>query len=75
MARLKREFEDIDALKNAVDWGDSGISGLMGDFASNWSVHREKLIGSLDAMGTSASECRSQTSCFDTKMQQQLTKK
>jgi hypothetical protein len=74
MGRLKSEFENIDAVKNAANWGDGGISSAMGSFASNWKIHREKVLGSMEAMGKSAAECASQTSCFDTKMQQTLTK-
>jgi hypothetical protein len=72
---LKREFSNIDALRHTADWGDGGIESAMGSFASNWSIHREKLMGSLDAMIKNAHECRTQTDQYDTSMAQHLTKK
>ncbi len=72
---LKREFGNIDAVQHATDWGDGGIESVMGSFASNWSHHRSKVVGSLDAMIKNAHEVRTQTDHYDTCMAQDLTKK
>lgn len=72
---LKREFSNIDAVKHSANWGDGGIESAMGSFASNWSDHRQKVVGSIDAMIKNAHECRTKTDDFDTGMAQHLTKK
>jgi hypothetical protein len=74
LTRLKSEFEQIDSVEDSANWGDAGIAAAMGSFASNWKDHREKLLGSIEAMGKSAYECRTQTIHFDTDMQRQVTK-
>ena len=72
---LKREFGNIDALRDSANWGDGGIGSAMGDFAGNWSDHRQKLVGSMDAMIKNVHETRTQTDQFDTCMAHDLTKK
>jgi hypothetical protein len=45
----------------------------MDDFAGNWSYHRGKIIGSMDALAKSVHEVRTQTGTFDTDLQNSLT--
>lgn len=72
---LKGQFDNIDVVAQAADWGDARIGSAMGDFAGNWKDHRAQLVSSMQAMAKNANECRTSTDTFDTKMQQQLTKK
>lgn len=69
---LKGEFDGIDAVPHAADWGDGGIASAMNDFASNWSVHRKKLMGSMESMAKHAGEVRTGTATWDTKMGQSV---
>jgi len=62
---LKAEFDGINAVPGAADWGDSGIAGAMDNFASNWSYHREKLVKSMDSMANQARDTRTATSQWD----------
>jgi hypothetical protein len=71
--RLTGEFEGIGSVPTATNWGDGGIAGAMGSFASNWQVHREKMIGSMEAMSANTQQCITQTSRYDDKMRQNLT--
>ncbi|MDR0346510.1 MAG: hypothetical protein LBI49_26000 [Nocardiopsaceae bacterium] len=72
---LKGQFDNINAVSQAADWGDPRISSAMGDFAGNWKDHRAKLVSSMQAMAKNANECRTATDKYDTGMQQQLAKK
>ena len=72
---LKREFEGINAVSHAADWGDGGIGSAMGDFASNWSYHRQQLMKSMDSMTKQVRETHVATNQWDAKNQQALTKK
>lgn len=71
---LKNEFNGIDAVPGAADWGHSGIASAMSDFAGNWSQHREKLVKSMHAMAGHARDTRTGTQQWDTKNQRELTK-
>lgn len=75
MNRLKGEFEGIDAVQHSADWGDGGIAGAMGSFASNWHIHREKMLGSMEAMAKNAGECMEQTRNLDGQLAHGLGKK
>lgn len=70
---LMNEFNGINAVPGAADWGDGGISSAMGDFAGNWSQHRENMVKSMSAMAGHARDTRTGTDQWDTKNQQQLT--
>lgn len=72
---LKGQFDSINAVPQAADWGDPRIASAMGDFAGNWSDHRAKLVASMEAMAKNANECRTATDQYDSKMQQYLTGK
>lgn len=71
---LKSEFDGIDAVPDAADWGDDRIASAMGDFAGNWNDHRQKLLASMDAMAKHARDTRTGTGHWDTQMAQQVTK-
>lgn len=72
---LKSEFDGLKAVPGAANWGDGGITSAMNDFATNWNTHREKLVKSMEAMSKHARDTRTGTEQWDTKNQQQLTKK
>lgn len=71
---LKNEFQGINAVPGAADWGDGGISSALGDFASNWTHHREKMVKSMHAMAGHARDTRTGTDHWDTQNQQKLSK-
>jgi hypothetical protein len=73
LTSLKSEFSNIDAVRHAANWGHSDIDSKMGSFASNWSHHRQKLLGSMDAMLKNVHETLTGTDQYDTKLQHQLT--
>lgn len=69
---LKSEFDGINAVPQAADWGDGGIASAMNDFAGNWSVHRKRLVASMESMAKHAGEVRTGTGQWDTQMGQQV---
>jgi hypothetical protein len=71
---LKSEFDGINAVPQAADWGHPSITSAMGTFASNWSDHRATMVGSMGAMAGHARDTRTGTSQWDTGMQQKLAK-
>jgi hypothetical protein len=71
---LKGEFDGIDAVPHAADWGDSGIAQAMDSFASNWSYHRDKLMKSMDSMAKQAHGTRTGTAEYDSNMAQEAGK-
>jgi hypothetical protein len=71
---LKGEFDGINAVPQAADWGHGGIASAMGDFASNWSQHRERLVASMGAMAKHARDTRTGTEQWDTTTAQQVAR-
>jgi hypothetical protein len=71
---LKGEFDGINAVPGAADWGDGGISSAMGHFAGNWTQHRDQVVKSMGAMSSHARDTRTGTDQWDTKNQQTLDK-
>ena len=51
---VKQEFVGLSAeihkLDNGDIWGSDEVKGAMDGFQNNWSIHREKLEGSIDAL-------------------------
>lgn len=72
--QLKGQFDNINAVPDAADWGDDRIASAMKDFAGNWKHHRQQLVSSMEAMAANARATRTGTDHYDTKMQQQLSK-
>ncbi len=73
LSGLKGEFEAIDAVKHAANWGDGGIASAMDGFVSNWGDHRAKLVQSMDAMIKNTEEVLKGARDFDSQMQKQVT--
>jgi hypothetical protein len=72
---LISEFSDIRTSEHASfgGWGSAGIAAAMGGFAGNWDDHRRKLQGSMEALGTLVSQCRSGFAGTDTSLAGGLT--
>lgn len=71
---LMNEFNGINAVPGAADWGHEGIASAMSGFADNWSQHRETMVKSMGAMAGHARDTRTGTDQWDTKNQQELSK-
>jgi hypothetical protein len=77
LSTLVSEFQNIKAQEQAYDgaMGSGDIAGALGSFAGNWDYHREKLIGSMQALGTMVSQTKEQFSKTDTGLTASLTQK
>jgi hypothetical protein len=53
LTTLTSEFQNIKAQESAYDgaMGSGDITGALGSFSGNWDYHRNKLVGSLQALG------------------------
>jgi hypothetical protein len=77
LASLTSEFQHIEAQTSGCGgaMGSGDIAGAMSSFASNWSYHREKLVGSMQALGKMVSDTRQAFQKTDTGLTNDLTKK
>ncbi|MFF3615997.1 hypothetical protein [Streptomyces sp. NPDC002580] len=52
LSNVKKAFEGLKDLsgKYEDDFGNGDLADKFGDFASNWELSREKLIGEIDAL-------------------------
>ncbi|HYZ57282.1 MAG TPA: hypothetical protein VE733_27780 [Streptosporangiaceae bacterium] len=77
LSSLTSEFRNIKAQEGsyAGAMGSGDIASAMDAFAGNWDSHREKLVGSMQALGTMISASRKQFTSTDSKLAASLTAK
>jgi uncharacterized protein YukE len=77
LTSLTSEFQNIKAQTGSYDgaMGSGDIASAMDSFAGNWDYHRQKLVGSMQALGKMISESRQQFTKTDTKLAKSLTGK
>lgn len=72
---LKSEFDGLDDQAGSYDWayGSGDITGAMGNFSGNWSIHRQKMLGKMDALSSMVSETITKFKDTDTNLKNQLS--
>ncbi len=62
MTSLTSEFRNIKAQTGDYDsaMGSGDIAGALGSFSGNWDYHRDKLVGSMQALGQMIIESKKQ---------------
>jgi predicted methyltransferase MtxX (methanogen marker protein 4) len=77
LASLTSEFQNIRSQESSYDgaMGSGDIASAMDGFAGNWDYHRQKLVGSMQALGKMISESKQQFTKTDTKLAASLTAK
>jgi hypothetical protein len=77
LASLTSEFQNIRAQAGSYDgaMGSGDIASAMDSFAGNWDYHRQKLVGSMQALGKMVSQARQAFRKTDTSLAAGLTKK
>ena len=75
LSSLVSEFQNIKAQESGYDgaMGSGDVAGAMDGFAGNWDYHREKLVGSMQALGKMVSDSKQQFQNTDTKLKTSLT--
>lgn len=70
LSSLVSEFQHIKARDGSYDgaMGSGDIASAMDGFAGNWDYHRQKLVGSMQALGTMISESKDQFRKTDDRM-------
>jgi hypothetical protein len=74
LGRLAGQFENIQAVQDGYNgaMGSVDITGAMNEFAGNWSIHRQKLTASMQALQMKVRDTRRQFSNTDHDLSQQL---
>jgi hypothetical protein len=77
MTSLTSEFKNIKAQASDYDgaMGSGDIAGAMGSFSGNWDYHRDKLTGSMQALGQMITESKKQFHETDNKLAANLKTK
>ena len=77
MTSLTSEFKNIKAQASDYDgaMGSGDIAGAMGSFSGNWDYHRDKLTGSMQALGQMITESKKQVHQTDNKLAANLKTK
>lgn len=77
MGALIGDLENIQASQSAYDgaMGSSDIAGAMDNFAGNWSVHREKLLGKMKHLHSMVSAALTEFPKTDRETASWLTRK
>lgn len=75
LTSLISEFQNIRAQESGYDgaMGSGDIASAMDSFAGNWDYHREKLVGSMQALGKMISESKTKFHETDTKLASSMT--
>ena len=70
LSSLVSEFQHIKARDGSYDgaMGSGDIASAMDGFAGNWDYHRQKLVGSMQALGKMISESKDQFQQTDHRM-------
>ncbi len=77
LTSLTSEFQNIKAREGGYDgaMGSGDIAGAMDSFAGNWDYHREKLVGSMQALGKMVTQTIQAFQKTDTGLAHDLTNK
>jgi hypothetical protein len=77
LTSLTSEFQNIKAQASDYDgaMGSGDIVGAMGSFSGNWDYHRDKLVGSMQALGKMISESSKQFHGTDNQLASSLKQK
>ncbi|HWG15787.1 MAG TPA: hypothetical protein VG268_21185 [Streptosporangiaceae bacterium] len=77
LTNLTSEFQNIKAQESGYEgaMGSGDIAGALGSFSGNWDYHRDKLVGSMQALGKMVAESRKQFHETDNKLASSLKKK
>src|ERR1700727_1757152 len=77
MTSLTSEFKNIKAETSDYDgaMGSGDIAGALGSFSGNWDYHRDKLTGSMQALGQMITESKKQFHETDNKLAANLKTK
>jgi hypothetical protein len=77
LTNLTSEFQNIKAQENGYEgaMGSGDIAGALGSFSGNWDYHRDKLVGSMQALGKMVNESKKQFHETDNKLASDLKKK
>ena len=77
LTTLTSEFQDIKAQEHAYDgaMGSGDITGALGSFSGNWDYHRNKLVGSMQALGQLIDESEKQFHQTDDQLAKNLKSK
>jgi hypothetical protein len=74
LGRLAGQFEHIQAMQDGYNgaMGSDAIAGAMNGFAGNWSIHRQRLTASMQALQKKVHDTRQGFSQTDDDLRQQL---
>ena len=74
---LTSEFQNIKAQESGYDgaMGSGDITGALGSFSGNWDYHRNKLVGSMQALGQLIDESEKQFHKTDDQLAKNLKSK
>ena len=77
LTTLTSEFQNIKAAESAYDgaMGSGDITGALGSFSGNWDYHRNKLVGSMQALGQLIDESEKQFHKTDDQLAKNLKSK
>jgi hypothetical protein len=77
MTSLSSEFKNIKAQESDYDgaMGSGDIVGALHSFSGNWDYHRDKLVGSMQALGQMITESKKQFQSTDNKLASDLKTK
>ena len=77
LTNLTSEFQHIKAQESAYDgaMGSGDITGALGSFSGNWDYHRNKLVGSMQALGQLIDESEKQFHKTDDQLAKNLKSK
>ena len=77
LTSLTAEFQHIKAQESGYEgaMGSGDIAGALGSFSGNWDYHRDKLVGSMQALGKMITESKKQFHDTDDKLAQNLKSK
>lgn len=59
LSQLRGEFDDATKLADATDgiWGNGHVADAIHDFASNWKLHKEKLVAKMQKVEDATAGC------------------
>jgi hypothetical protein len=77
LTSLTSEFQNIKAQESGYEgaMGSGDIAGALGSFSGNWDYHRDKLVGSMQALGKMITESKKQFQETDGKLAKNLKSK
>jgi rRNA-processing protein FCF1 len=74
LSMLIEEFSNASKIVSGSQIGDPTLDGALGDFAGDWSVHRQDLLSSMQSVYKMATESHKAYIATDDKLAQELRK-